>query len=337
MSKNIKSSSSVKKRKRVININHDEISDDLKEFISENALECACNNKCDDDQKDFEINNSDDQLNIIEKRGKPEGEISFLKRNPSSKGDIIELENKDLEFIIFIYWKDKNSPCDLDLSVFGLGADNVVKDHCDYTKKTSFNNCVNHSGDVTSAPRGASEYIRFKLNKLKNKNEDLNKLIIQVYSYNSIAFEDLEEAMVGIGVIPEGNNKGDGPEGCYVLNAFRLSGKSKINLCGILNLGEKDSFQFIGININSQDTNLRIENNLNLILKSVYNFNKWLYSVNAPIKILERELIKGSHHNIIKYTDKSGKEKYYEKEEGEENVNFFKRVKNDVKKTEKKK
>ena len=218
------------------------INNDIKELISNIALESACNNSEEDLEKDSEedleedyiIDNNNNQLDSFLHRGVPPENIYFLNKNPASKGDIVDLKNHlSSKIIIFIYWKNGITHTDLDLTVVGFNKENKIYDECSYNKLKSFNNTVTHSGDITDAPNGASEFIKFSINDLKSKNKDLSKLLITVFSYNSIAFEDMKDSILGIGILPEDNNMGNGPEGSYVIDAVRLKGKSKLNISSV--------------------------------------------------------------------------------------------------------
>ena len=96
----------------------------------------------------------------------------------------------------FVYWKEpKGDRTDLDLSAVLYGADFKVLDEITYWNLRSDAYIGCHSGDITSAPNGASEYIDIDLEDLKSK--DVKYMAIMVNSFTHIPFCDLPECFVG--------------------------------------------------------------------------------------------------------------------------------------------
>jgi len=110
--------------------------------------------------------------------------ILNLSKIPANRGDIVNLNDiisKDnkTEFVFYIYWKNGKTRVDLDLSVYGVDDNYLMSDKnfiCDFTQLCGFNSTANHSGDITDAPNGASEFIRFNMDELKKKIQNLNML-----------------------------------------------------------------------------------------------------------------------------------------------------------------
>ena len=96
----------------------------------------------------------------------------------------------------FIYWKEpKGNRTDLDLSAVLYDGDLNVLDQISYwcLRSNKYIGC--HSGDITSAPKGASEYIDIDLDDLKSKG--VKYMALMVNSFTHIPFCDLPECFVG--------------------------------------------------------------------------------------------------------------------------------------------
>lgn len=281
------------------------------------------------------IDNRDRNLDRFVVRGAPPASIPMLiGGEPAQRGDNVILPSYfQGKIIIFIYWKNGSERVDLDLSVIGYGNDYSTSDqYCSYTRKIGFKNTVRHSGDILDAPNGATEYISFRLDELKTANHDIYHIMIVTQSYNSIEFEKMGDAFVGIGIIPDDySQKGDGPESCIVLDAFRLTGKCTTNVSGILHLshddGVPDKFQFLGINAKNSKASFHSTHSASKMLVSIaINFEKWSKSANAPITLLEKEVIAAASRDYIDYIQHDGTVVHIERESSEDNVSFFKRI-----------
>lgn len=96
----------------------------------------------------------------------------------------------------FLYWKEpKGYRTDLDLSAILYNEDFTVLDTISYWNLRSDKYIGCHSGDITSAPNGASEYIDIDLEDLKSKG--VKYMAIMVNSFTHTPFCDLPECFVG--------------------------------------------------------------------------------------------------------------------------------------------
>lgn len=96
----------------------------------------------------------------------------------------------------FIYWKEpQGDRTDLDLSAVLLDENLKVLDNVSYFNLRSDRYNAYHSGDITSAPNGASEYIDIDLEDLKSKG--VRYISIMVNSFTHTPFCDLPECFVG--------------------------------------------------------------------------------------------------------------------------------------------
>lgn len=153
----------------------------------------------------------------LSEKSKPKG-CGVLPRG----SEIPVTEGKTLRF--FCYWKEAEDRTDYDLSVLLLdGAMNLV-DHCSFRGLTARG--MVHSGDFTSAPDGASEFIDVDLTQL---GRNVQFIVPQV---NIFAGEDFEKVgEVFFGFMERGDSKKGLPfEPSTVRVKSEIRGKGKIAL-----------------------------------------------------------------------------------------------------------
>lgn len=96
----------------------------------------------------------------------------------------------------FVYWKEPvGDRTDLDLSAVLYDEELRVLDTISYWNLRSNKYIGCHSGDITSAPNGASEYIDIDLDDLKSKG--VKYMALMVNSFTHTPFCDLPECFVG--------------------------------------------------------------------------------------------------------------------------------------------
>lgn len=125
-----------------------------------------------------------------------------------------EFKNNVLDF--FIYWKDKS---DLDLSLLLLDSNLNTLEAINYG-----NLCTEsavHSGDIRTAPNGASEIIR-----LTPKNKQIKYALVYVNNYSGVNFTNMEKCYVGLAT---GKNTGKiKPENIIFKNDLKNNGYNNI-------------------------------------------------------------------------------------------------------------
>ena len=136
-----------------------------------------------------------------------------------SSGSRIKIEDTNKNGVrFFIYWKGKD--VDLDLSVY------LINRHFESYSIVGFQNLrkngITHSGDITSAPNGASEYIDVDFSKL---DKSVSYILKYVNSFRGQLFEDIEDCYAGMMVRPT-NNIGEVYETKTVENTFKMTSKS---------------------------------------------------------------------------------------------------------------
>lgn len=104
------------------------------------------------------------------------------------RGSVMPIDCEILRF--FMHWKQHHRRTDYDLSAIMLNDNFESLGHLSYTNLRSGVNV--HSGDITSAPNGASEFIDINLDKTKCKY-----VVPSVNIFSGESFEDVEESFFG--------------------------------------------------------------------------------------------------------------------------------------------
>ncbi|HVB22737.1 MAG TPA: hypothetical protein VNG51_12405 [Ktedonobacteraceae bacterium] len=110
------------------------------------------------------------------------------------RGSITAVKQNQLRF--FVYWKQYHERTDYDLSVLFLDKDFTTKGHASYTNLRGTG--YRHSGDITSAPAGASEFIDISLDRV-----DATYIVPQVNIFSGEDFLTVEETFFGYMEISE--------------------------------------------------------------------------------------------------------------------------------------
>jgi stress response protein SCP2 len=177
----------------------------------------------------------------------------------------------------FIHWKDisgcgYDNRVDVDLSSVALDADHKFKEHIGYTNLRTLG--CHHSGDITSAPDGASEFIDISIEKCLKKG--IRYLVMSVNSYTGQLFSDIPECFAGV-MMREKANSGEIFEPKTVDNRLDLTSESRICLPMIIDLEER---QVIWTDLSLKKNPSYCNNvhgnmsNLQLMAKSMTTLNK---------------------------------------------------------------
>lgn len=127
--------------------------------------------------------------------------LPLSEKNKSSgfgvlpKGSVVPVRGETLRF--FIYWKQQSSRTDYDLAAFFMNEEFQNAGHCSWTSLCHGGSAdadadAVHSGDITNAPNGASEFIDMKLGKVKAPY-----IVAQINRYAGENFQDVEENFFG--------------------------------------------------------------------------------------------------------------------------------------------
>lgn len=113
-----------------------------------------------------------------------------------NRGSMLPVAGKTAR--IFVYWQQADKRTDWDLSLRLLGPDFTDKGHVSWTQLRHRGGSVLHSGDVTSAPHGATEFIDMDFTKL---GEDVAYVVPQVLVYAGENFGETSEGFFGFMVL----------------------------------------------------------------------------------------------------------------------------------------
>lgn len=125
---------------------------------------------------------------------------------------------------LFVYWKQPpGQQSDLDLSAVTFDSDLRYLGHVDWTRLSTQG--VVHSGDITSAPVGAAEFIDITLNSL---GSNVRYVAPQIYRFRGPAFPDLVRSHAGWMVRSKPGSDGSSKafDISTVQNVFDLTGRN---------------------------------------------------------------------------------------------------------------
>ncbi|WP_215451979.1 TerD family protein [Streptomyces sp. ATCC 21386] len=144
------------------------------------------------------------------------------------RGSVSEVAGGRLRF--FVYWKQAEHRTDYDLSALLLHDDYSTDSWLSYTSLTSVGG--RHSGDVTEAPEGASEFIELALDRVRS-----TFVVPQVNIYAGEGFEEVEESFFGF-MVRDREQKGRPFEPRTVRMKSELRGVGRVALPLVFRRGE---------------------------------------------------------------------------------------------------
>ncbi|WP_354637946.1 TerD family protein [Kitasatospora camelliae] len=130
----------------------------------------------------------------------------------------------------FVYWKEAARTTDFDLSALMLGASYQTDSWLSYTNLQAVDG--EHSGDITSAPRGASEFINLRLAAVRGRY-----IVPQVNIYSGEGFEEVAESFFGF-MLREAEQEGRPFEARTVRMRSELRGPGRVALPLVFVKGE---------------------------------------------------------------------------------------------------
>ncbi|MGX1274358.1 hypothetical protein [Streptomyces phaeoluteigriseus] len=136
------------------------------------------------------------------------------------RGSVSAVDGEQLRF--FVYWKETEDRTDYDLSALLLHSDYSTDSWLSYTSLTAVGG--EHSGDVTEAPDGASEFINLSLDLVRS-----TFIVPQVNIFAGESFEEVEESFFGF-MLRDGEQKGRPFEPRTVRMKSELRGAGRVAL-----------------------------------------------------------------------------------------------------------
>ncbi|MEU5394622.1 TerD family protein [Streptomyces tibetensis] len=149
------------------------------------------------------------------------------------RGSLSQVDGELLRF--FVYWKQTEFRTDYDLSALLLHSDYSTDAWLSYTALTAVGG--RHSGDVTEAPDGASEFIDLSLDRVRS-----TYIVPQVNIYAGEGFEDVEESFFGF-MLREGEQKGRPFEPRTVRMKSELRGVGRVALPLVFQRGDDGTWR----------------------------------------------------------------------------------------------
>jgi len=136
----------------------------------------------------------------------------------------------------FCYWKEKRNRTDFDLSLQMLDENFESVGHVSYTRLQSSG--IVHSGDITSSPNGATEFMDVKIDKI---NKDCKYIVPVVYVFSGESFEEVKESYFGYMLMDE-EQKGKPFEPAAVRMKSDVRGKGKASVPAIFEKNENGTW-----------------------------------------------------------------------------------------------
>ncbi|GGQ51551.1 TerD family protein [Couchioplanes azureus] len=148
-------------------------------------------------------------------------------RLPAGRAEVVRL---------FVHWREAGRTSDLDLSCIALDASFGIADQVSWTNLG--NGVLTHSGDLTSAPDGAEEFIDIDLARAARigRARGWRYLVPVVFRYAGPAFEALAEAYVGWMLRDDATSRNRVFDPATVANAFALTGRRRYAVPMLLDL-----------------------------------------------------------------------------------------------------
>ena len=134
---------------------------------------------------------------------------------------------------MFIYWKEAaHDRVDIDLSMAMYDENWNLAGHVSFTRLSSEGSV--HSGDITSAPNGAAEFI--DVNKKVVLKSGARYVVMNIFSWTGQPFVEMPECFAGI--MGRNNTTGEAFEPKTVKQKFDVSSNSTVAIPLILDLKE---------------------------------------------------------------------------------------------------
>jgi len=139
------------------------------------------------------------------------------------RGSIVSIENSDL-IRFFVYWKQKEKRTDYDLSVAFYDDKFNLLNHLSWDSIKTVDGV--HSGDIISAPDGASEFIDINI---KSLSKNIKYIIPTINVFSGEKFNEVEECFFGF-MNRNKEQKGKPFEASTVKTKFTLNGTGQVAL-----------------------------------------------------------------------------------------------------------
>ena len=152
---------------------------------------------------------------------------------------------------LFLHWREAGETSDLDLSCLALDAGFGLVDQVSWTNLG--NGVMTHSGDLTSAPDGAQEFLDINLAKAARAGRERGwrYLVPAVFRYDGPAFAALAEAYTGWMLRDDASSATGVFDPATVANAFPLTGGKRYAVPMLLDLDTREIL-YVDVYLNSE-------------------------------------------------------------------------------------
>lgn len=223
--------------------------------------------------------------------------------NTIERGSKIKLLDSTQTLRMFLYWHEnaKSGRLDVDLSAVGYSSNWEMIDHLSFRNIKGKQISGVHSGDIQSAPHGASEFV--DINLKKTLNNDIRYIVMNVHCFSGPMFSNfecfagfMERQVSTIGKIYEPKT---------VQNKFDLSSNSKTNIPLIIDLVNRE---VIWADISLDDANHRNVVSDNKIISQIGKMTLQLDKNN--VNLFELFSLHAQARGAVIHTEKKENEKY---------------------------
>ncbi|MER8032209.1 hypothetical protein ABTZ78_24980 [Streptomyces bauhiniae] len=149
------------------------------------------------------------------------------------RGSVSAVDGERLRF--FVYWKETERRTDYDLSALLLRGDYTTDSWLSYTSLKGVGG--RHSGDITEAPDGASEFIDLSLDRVRG-----TFIVPQVNIFAGESFEEVEESFFGF-MLRDAEQKGRPFEPRTVRMKSELRGVGRVALPLVFRRGDDGTWR----------------------------------------------------------------------------------------------
>ncbi|MFI5496053.1 hypothetical protein [Actinoplanes sp. NPDC051859] len=152
---------------------------------------------------------------------------------------------------LFMHWREDGERSDLDLSCIALNADFSIAAQASWTNLG--NGVMTHSGDLTSAPTGAQEFVDIDLAKAAHvaHKRGWRYLVPVVFRYAGPTFDALAEAYTGWMLRDSASSTHRVFDPATVVNAFALTGRKRYAVPMLLDL-DTHEILYVDVYLNGQ-------------------------------------------------------------------------------------
>lgn len=181
---------------------------------------------------------------------------------------------KDAEIVrLFLWWKDTDDGrVDVDLSAVGVSKDFGHTETCNYHAMQEQG--MTHSGDFTSAPSGAAEFVDIRLDKL---NKHTRYIVLGANVFHGPGFSQLPECFVGWQERESGKGqRGEVMELKTVVDKFQVTASTKGFLGVVFDVKER-RLMWLDLPMNAQSGN-SIHGSMDNVLSVVEDFQTYAFA-----------------------------------------------------------